>query len=164
MTLEQTQARVDDLSHRLASIEAVVDPDAKRAQIGELEQQVAEPNLWDDQARAQQLTSKLSALNADVDRLTSLRKRLDDAEVLAQLAAEAEDAESAAEADREVAGLSQEIETLEIRTLLSGEYDQREALITIRSEAGGVDAADWASMLLRMYERWADRHRYAYEV
>jgi len=164
MALEQTQARIDDLSRRLASIEAVVDPAAKRVQIAELEQQVSVPNLWDDQERAQQLTSKLSSLNADVDRVTSLRTRLDDAEVLAQLAAEADDADSAAEADREVAGLSQEIEALEIRTLLSGEYDQRDALITIRSEAGGVDAADWASMLLRMYERWADRHRYAYEV
>jgi len=164
MALEQTQARIDDLSHRLASIEAVVDPAAKRIQIGELEQQVSVPNLWDDQELAQKLTSKLSSLNADVERVTSLRARLDDAEVLAQLAAEAEDADSAAEADREVNVLSQEIEALEIRTLLSGEYDQRDALITIRSEAGGVDAADWASMLLRMYERWADRHRYAYEV
>ena len=164
MALEQTQTRIDDLSHRLASIEAVVDPGAKRAQIADLEQQVAAPNLWDDQERAQALTSKLSALNADVERVTSLRARLSDAEVLAQLAAEADDAESAAEADREVAGLATEIETLEVRTLLSGEYDERDALVTIRSEAGGVDAADWASMLLRMYERWADRHRYPYEV
>ena len=164
MAVEQTQALIDDLAHRLDSIEAVVDPDAKRTQISELELQVADPHLWDDQERAQQLTSKLSALNADVDRLTSLRSRLEDAEVLAQLAAEAQDAESAAEADREVAALATQIEALEIRTLLSGEYDQRDALITIRSEAGGVDAADWASMLLRMYERWADRHRYAYEV
>ena len=164
MALEQTQARIDDLAHRLASIEAVVDPDAKRVEIAELEQLVAAPDLWNDQERAQKLTSKLSALNADVERLTSLRSRLDDAEVLAQLAAEAGDADSAAEADREVALLADLIEALEIRTLLSGEYDERDALVTIRSEAGGVDAADWASMLLRMYERWADRHRYPYEV
>jgi len=164
VTLEQTQARIDDLSHRLASIEAVVDPAAKRVQIAELETQVAEPTLWDDQERAQRLTSKLSALNADVERVTSLRSRLADAEVLAQLAEEAGDDTEAAEADREVAALAAEIEALEIRTLLSGEYDDRDALVTIRSEAGGVDAADWASMLLRMYERWADRHRYDLEV
>ncbi|MCL2489770.1 MAG: peptide chain release factor 2 [Propionibacteriaceae bacterium] len=164
MTLEQTQARIDDLSHRLESIEVVVDPEAKRLQIAELEQQVSVPNLWEDSERAQQLTSKLSALNADVERVTSLRSRLGDAEVLAQLAAEADDAASAAEAENEVAALATEIEALEIRTLLSGEYDDRDALVTIRSEAGGVDAADWASMLLRMYERWADRHRYPYEV
>jgi len=164
MALEQTQARIDDLSHRLGSVEAVVDPDAKRAQIAALETLVAAPDLWNDQERAQTLTSKLSVLNADVDRVTSLRARLTDAEVLAQLAAEADDGDSAAEADREVAALTAEIEAIEVRTLLSGEYDERDALITIRSEAGGVDAADWASMLLRMYERWADRHRYAYEV
>jgi len=164
VALEQTQDRIDDLSHRLASIEAVVDPDAKRAEIAELEQQASVPNLWEDQTRAQALLSRMSVLKADVERVTSLRQRLDDAEVLAQLAAEAEDIDSAAEADREVGALADEIETLEIRTLLSGEYDDREALITIRSEAGGVDAADWASMLLRMYERWADRHDYKYEV
>ena len=164
MALEQTQTKIDDLSHRLASIESVVDPDAKLAEIAELEQQASVPDLWDDRERAQGLLSRMSALKADVERVTSLRHRLDDAEVLAQLAAEAEDVESAAEADREVGVLADEIETLEIRTLLSGEYDEREALITIRSEAGGVDAADWASMLLRMYERWADRHDYKYEV
>jgi len=164
VTYEQTQAQIDDLKRRLASVEAVVDPDAKRAQIAELETQVAAPDLWNDQERAQKLTSKLSALNADVDRVVGLKSRLDDAEVLAGLAAEADDQESAAEAEREVAALAAEIEALEIRTLLSGEYDERDALVTIRSEAGGVDAADWASMLLRMYERWADRHRYDYEV
>ena len=164
MTLEQTQARIDDLSHRLESIESVVDPDAKRVQIAELETQVAAPDLWDDQERAQRLTSKLSALNADVDRVTGLRSRLADAEVLAQLAEEAGDAAEAAEADREVAALATEIEALEIRTLLSGEYDDRDALMTIRSEAGGVDAADFAAMLLRMYERWAERHGYDIDV
>jgi len=164
MALEQTLALIDDLTNRLTSIEAVVDPEAKRTEIADLENQVSVPNLWDDQERAQRLTSRLSALNNDVDRLESLRSRLADSGVLAQLAAEADDQDSASEAESEVAELTAEIEALEVRTLLSGKYDDREALVTIRSEAGGVDAADWASMLFRMYQRWAEQHGFGVEV
>jgi len=161
---EQTTDVIDALDRSLASIEAVVDPDAKRAQIADLERQVSVPNLWDDPELAQQLTSKLSALHADIDRFEGLRARLDDARVLLELAGDEDDADAAAEAAREVAALRPEVEALEVRTLLSGEYDDRDALMTIRSEAGGVDAADFAAMLLRMYERWAERHNYAYDV
>jgi len=153
-----------DLDRSLSSIEAVVDPDAKRAEIADLEEQVAAPDLWDDQDNAQRVTSRLSALQGEVDRLSKLRGRLEDLEVLVELAAEEDDAESAAEAERELGSLQKAIEALEVRTLLSGEYDERDALITIRSEAGGVDAADFAEMLFRMYLRWAQRHSYPVEV
>ena len=75
-----------------------------------------------------------------------------------------DDAASRAEAETELSRLRGEISSLEIRTLLSGEYDERDALVTIRSEAGGVDAADFAEMLMRMYLRWAERHGYPAEV
>ena len=75
-----------------------------------------------------------------------------------------DDADSRAEVEAEVASLQKAIDELEVRTLLSGEYDAREALMTIRSEAGGVDAADFAEMLLRMYLRWAERHNYPVEA
>ncbi|MDR1078132.1 MAG: peptide chain release factor 2, partial [Propionibacteriaceae bacterium] len=87
-----------------------------------------------------------------------------DLAVLVDLAVEEDDPETLAEVGTGLNGLGPEIEALEVRTLLSGEYDDRDALITIRSEAGGVDAADFAEMLLRMYLRWADRHRYPVEV
>ena len=155
---------LSDLNQALGSIEAVVDPERKRAEIAELEQAVAAPDLWDDPDNAQQVTSRLSALQADVDRVVSLRSRLDDLAVLVELAQEEADPASLAEAETELAALQQAIEALEVRTLLSGEYDEREALVTIRSEAGGVDAADFAQMLLRMYLRWAERHHYNTEV
>ena len=164
MAVEQTTDVIDALDRSLASIEAVVDPAAKREQIADLERQVSVPNLWDDPELAQQLTSRLSALNADVDRVEGMRARLEDARVLLELATDEGDEDAAAEAAREVAALRPEVEALEVRTLLSGEYDHRDALMTIRSEAGGVDAADFAAMLLRMYERWAERHGYAYDV
>jgi peptide chain release factor 2 len=153
-----------DLDKALSSIEAVVNPDRKRAEIAELEQQVAAPDLWDDPDNAQRVTSRLSALQAEVDRVVRLRSQLDDLGVLVELGQEEGDQASLIESAETLTALQKAIEVLEVRTLLSGEYDEREALVTIRSEAGGVDAADFAAMLLRMYLRWAERHRYPTEV
>ena len=153
-----------DLDRSLSSIEAVVDPDRKRTEIAELEQQVAAPDLWDNQDNAQRVTSRLSTLQAEVDRLVGLRAQLEDIGALVELGQEEGDPASLAEAAEALTALQQAVEVLEVRTLLSGEYDERDALVTIRSEAGGIDAADFAAMLLRMYLRWAERHRYPTEV
>ncbi len=161
-----TQLR--ELRTKLESILEVSDLPRLEKQIAELSDQAAAPDLWDDPDRAQTVTSRLSHVQAEVERLTRARARLDDLEVLVELA-EAEDdaqtrAETLAEAERELDGLVRTLAELEVRTLLSGEYDDREALVTIRSEAGGVDAADFAEMLLRMYLRWAERHGFKTEV
>ncbi len=156
--------RLKQLGATLTSIEQVLDLDRIRTEIAELGEQVAAPDLWDDQANAQRVTGRLSVLQAELERVTGLRGRLEDAEVLAQLATEEGDSASQREADVELDRLSKSIEALEVRTLLSGEYDERDALVTIRSGAGGVDAADWAEMLMRMYLRWAERHKYPTEV
>ncbi len=153
-----------ELDQALSSIEAVVDPERKRAEIAELEGQAAAPDLWNDPDHAQRVTSRLSTLQSDVDRVVGLRSRLDDLAPLVELGQEEEDAASLAESEAELVALKKVIDALEVRTLLSGEYDERDALITIRSEAGGIDAADFAAMLLRMYLRWAERHHYATEV
>lgn len=156
--------RISDLGRSLASIEAVADLEKLRAEIAQLEEQVAAPDLWDDQENAQRVTSQLSTKQGEVDRLVGLRSRLDDAEVMLELADEESDADTRAEVAKELSRLAADIEALEVRTLLSGEYDPRDALVTIRAEAGGVDAADFAEMLMRMYLRWADRHGYATEI
>ena len=155
---------LNDLDKALTSIEAVVDPDRTRAEIAELQEQVAVPNLWDDPENAQRVTSRLSSLQAEIDRVANLRSRLDDLAVMVELGQEEGDAASLIESEAELASLRKAIDALEVRTLLSGEYDAREALVTIRSEAGGIDAADFAAMLLRMYLRWAERHHYTAEV
>jgi peptide chain release factor 2 len=156
--------QIKELSATLTSIEKVLDLDAMQAEIDELQEQVGAPDLWDDQANAQRVTGRLSTLQAQLERIQGLRGRLDDLDVLVELSQEEGDAESLAEADAELVKLHQAIESLEVRTLLSGEYDEREALVTIRSGAGGVDAADFAEMLQRMYVRWAERHSYPVEV
>ena len=155
-------AAFKDLATTLESIEAVVDMDRLRATIADLSVAAAAPDLWNDQDNAQAVTSKLSHAQAELARVQGLRQRLDDLEVLFELGEE--DAATLDEAHGEMASLSRDIEAMEVRTLLSGPYDEREALITIRSEAGGVDAADFAEMLLRMYLRWAERHDYPTEV
>jgi peptide chain release factor 2 len=157
-------AELKDLSATLAGIEKVLDLDKLRREAADLEQQASAPDLWDNPDRAQQVTSRLSYAQGEIRRVEELRRRVDDAQVLWEMAEEADDADSRTEAEAEATGLRKSIDELEVRTLLSGPYDAREALVTIRSEAGGVDAADFAEMLLRMYLRWAERHNYATDV
>ncbi|RAU96008.1 peptide chain release factor 2 [Mycolicibacter senuensis] len=161
------QPDIAALDATLTTVERVLDVDGLRSRIDKLEHEASAPNLWDDQTRAQRVTSELSHAQGELRRVEELRRRLDDLPVLYELAAE-EDGQTAAdalaEADAELASLRADIEAMEVRTLLSGEYDEREALVTIRSGAGGVDAADWAEMLMRMYIRWAEKHNYGVEV
>lgn len=159
-----------DLEGTLTTIERVLDLDELDSRARELEDQAADPSLWDDPDHAQQVTSELSRVQAKLKKIRELRQRLEDLPVLYNMAeeeaagdpAEAEDA--VAMANEERSALRAAIESLEITTMLSGEYDQREALVNIRSGAGGVDAADWAEMLLRMYTRWAEQHRHKVDI
>ncbi|OBF65484.1 peptide chain release factor 2 [Mycobacterium sp. 852002-51971_SCH5477799-a] len=160
------QADIAALDATLTTVERVLDVDGLRTRIEKLEHEASDPQLWDDQARAQRVTSELSHAQGELRRVEELRGRLDDLPVLYELAAEeGEGADDAlVEADAELKALRADIEATEVRTLLSGDYDEREALVTIRSGAGGVDAADWAEMLMRMYIRWAEQHKYPVEV
>ncbi len=160
------RAELAALDSTLTTVERVLDVHGLRGRIEKLEHEASDPNLWDDQARAQRVTSELSHAQGELRRIQELRQRLDDLPVLYELAAEEGEgaADAFAEADAELTSLRAAIEATEVRTLLSGEYDEREALLTIRSGAGGVDAADWAEMLMRMYIRWAEQHKYPVEV
>ncbi len=164
MTAADYAEQLKSLDATMRNIEAVLDLDRLRADRAALEEAASAPNRWDDQARAQQVTSRLSYVQGEITKLERLRARLDDAAVLLDLAVAEDDAGSLAEVASEITALTKAIDELEIRTLLSGEYDSREALVTIRSGAGGVDAADFAEMLMRMYLRWAERHGYPTEV
>lgn len=137
---------------------------ALKAEIAELSERAAAPDLWDDPEVAQGVTSALSHRQAELARLERMRGRLDDLEVLVELANEADDDATRGEAQTELESVRVALGELEVRTLLSGEYDAREALVTIRAEAGGVDAADFAEMLLRMYLRWCERKEYRTQV
>ncbi len=161
------QADIAALDSTLTTVERVLDVDGLRGRIEKLEHEASDPKLWDDQARAQKVTSELSHTQGELRRVEELRQRLADLPVLYEMAEEeggsSGDA-AQAEADAEYKKLQEDIAAMEVRTLLGGEYDEREALVSIRSGAGGVDAADWAEMLMRMYIRWAEQHKYSVEV
>jgi peptide chain release factor 2 len=156
--------RLHDLDRTLRGIEQVLDLERLRARRDELEREASQPDLWDDQANAQRVTSHLSHLTGEIVNLEALRRQLDDAQVLRELATSEGDDTSLAEVGAEITSLARAISELETRTLLSGEFDSREAVVAIRSGAGGVDAADFAEMLLRMYLRWAERRGYPTEI
>ena len=158
------ETQIKQLQATMHTIEQVLDVDDMRKEIAELGEQVAAPDLWDDQANAQKITGRLSALQGELERFTSLQSRIDDLGVLLELSREVSDEESLRDVEAELQRIHKSVEQLEVRTLLSGEYDAREALVTIRSGAGGVDAADFAEMLMRMYTRWAERNKYPVEV
>jgi peptide chain release factor 2 len=155
---------IKQLQATMSTIRQVLDLDGMRREIADLGEQVAAPDLWDDQDNATRVTGRLSALQGELDRFSELDSRIEDLGALVELGQEEDDAASLAEAETELAKVKKSVEALEVRTLLSGEYDAREALITIRSGAGGVDAADFAEMLMRMYTRWAEQHKYSVEV
>ncbi|OYX56558.1 MAG: peptide chain release factor 2 [Micrococcales bacterium 32-70-13] len=143
-----------------ADIRAVVDVERLEADIAVLSEQAGAPDLWDDTANAQKVTSALSHRQSELKRITELQAKLDDLDVLIEMAREADDADAAAEAASELDGIEKALADMEVQTLLDGEYDARPAVVTIRAGAGGVDAADFADMLLRMYLRWAEQHKY----
>ena len=157
-------AEIDSLRHTLASIEQVSDLDRIKADIAELEQQASAPDLWDDPEEAQKVTSKLSHRQTDLKRITSLESRIEDLETMVELAAEEDEPSLLDDANQELTSIRKALEELEVVTLLSGEYDQRDAVVTIRAGAGGVDAADFAETLMRMYLRWAEQRGWSTKV
>jgi peptide chain release factor 2 len=129
-----------------------------------LEQQVADPSLWEDPERAQRLTRRLSRIRADLDRFESLDRRLADARAMEELLSAETDRELSADLERSLSELEAEMEKLELATLLSGEYDANDAIATLHAGAGGTESQDWAEMLLRMYLRWAEREHLGVEL
>lgn len=158
-----TQA-IGEARAKYDSIAKALDVDRLRADIKELEKQAAAPGLWDDPENAQKVTSKLSATESQLKRLTSAGQRIDDVETLVELGREEEDQDSLDDAQHEIGEIKKDLDQMEIQTLLDGEYDERSAVVTIRSGAGGVDAADFAQMLLRMYLRYCERNGFKAKV
>lgn len=146
------------------TISGAVRPEKLRVKIATLEKQAAAPDLWNDTDHAQEVTSALSSAQAQLRRVDEMKQRIDDCETLNQLGTEMDDPDSVKEAKKDLKQIAKDLKDLEISTLLDGEYDERQAVVTIRSGAGGTDATDFAHMLLRMYLRWAERHGYKTRV
>ncbi|WP_306232050.1 peptide chain release factor 2 [Agrococcus beijingensis] len=146
------------LRSTFSDIKAVADVEKIAADIERLSAAAGVPDLWDDPDAAQKITSQLSHAQTDLRRLTEAEARIDDLEVLVEMANEEGDEATQNEAKKELASLQRLVADMEIQTLLDGEFDPLPAVVTIRAGAGGVDASDFAEMLLRMYLRYAEQH------
>jgi peptide chain release factor 2 len=139
----------------------IFDLDGKRSRLAELERLIADPTLWDDPRRAATLTQEAARLRDDITAWETLTRRASDVTELAALADAEEDESMSAELTAEVAALEREIAEREVDLLYSDPYTDHAALLSVHAGAGGTDSQDWAEMLLRMYLRWAEQHRYA---
>lgn len=164
------QAEIDSLRKTFQQISAVTNPEELKASIAQLTEESSAPDLWDDPEKAQAVTSKLSHAQSELDKITKMDERIGDLSALLEMAQEEAESdpdmaqELYSDLDGELAACSKDLSELQIRTLLAGKYDERDAVVTIRSGAGGVDAADFAQMLQRMYLRWAERSGYGAKV
>lgn len=140
------------------------DVEGKQAELDELKHAAAAPDLWDDQEKALAVTRRLSRFEATIDRIASLEQRIDDAEVLLDLALEEDDADAASEVVQELTATEATLLALERETLFFGEYDDAPAIVSINAGAGGVDAHDWAEIMLRMYVRYLERSGLSFEI
>jgi peptide chain release factor 2 len=162
---------VEDLSDdlkglraRLGEAEATLGIGALRDRLAVLEEKASAPGLWDDPDAARLVTTELAQVRDDVDLLEGLGRRLSDAEVLHELAREEGDDDALGETAEAVGRLGRELDELELRSLFTGDHDERDAVCEVHSGAGGTDSQDWAEMLFRMYLRWAERRGFAVEV
>jgi peptide chain release factor 2 len=152
------------LRRRLGEAGKYLDLDGKRARLVALEKEVGRPDLWDDPAEARAVTTEYQRVKDDVDTLERLAGRLEDAETLYGLAVEEGDESLEGEIESAVSDLQRSFNALELRSLFSGEHDERDAICNVQAGAGGTDAQDWAQMMVRMYQRWAERKGLGFEV
>jgi peptide chain release factor 2 len=152
-----------DARKRLGDAEQYLRIDELRARRPLLETEASRPDLWDDPDAARRVTGELAAVTDDLDQLDRLTAELDDAETLHELAREVDDATQEPEIEAALASIDGELRQLELRSMFSGEHDERDALCTIQAGEGGADAQDWAEMLYRMYVRWAEGRGFSVE-
>ena len=160
---------IEELESRWEAARDYLKMDASRARHALLSELAADPNLWDDQDHAREVTTEFGRLANDLDSFDALRRELDDAVVLAEFARESLDS---GEPDRAtfdelteaVDDLQRDIAALEVQSLFSGPYDENAAIVDLHAGAGGTDAQDWTEMLLRMYSRWAERRGFSVEI
>lgn len=157
-------SEIKQIRGTFATIAEVTDVPKLDKEIEQLEKDVQDPNLWDNPDAAQKLTSALSRKQAQRTRIQSIASRLDDLEVLIELANSESDKLAATEATNELESLRKLVAEQEVETLLNGEYDSRAAIVTIRSGAGGDDATDFAEMLMRMYLRYSEKQGWPAQV
>ena len=153
-----------EVRRRVEEAAAYLKIDESRTRLAELEIEVAKPDLWNDQENAKRVNTEYSNLKGDLEEFTSLASAVDDLEVLHEMAREIDDASQEPELESGIASVRAKLDALDLRSLFTGEHDEADAIVQINAKDGGVDAQDWSEMLLRMYQRWAERKGFTVEI
>ena len=153
-----------ELSRRLGEAEGYLKIEPNRARLTELELEVGRPDLWEDPERAKRINAEYAAIRDDLATHDALAQELEDTEVLHEMAREEDDASQEADIDAAIASITARLDELDLRSLFTGEHDEADCIVAINAKDGGVDAQDWAEILLRMYSRWAERRGFGFEV
>jgi peptide chain release factor 2 len=153
-----------ELRRRLDEARSYLNIDTGRVRLGELEVAISEPNLWDDQDRAKKVNSEYANLKGDLGEYDALASLIDDFEVLAEMAREEGDESQEPEIEAGIASIAKQFDGLELRSLFTGSHDAGDCIVQINAKDGGVDAQDWAEMLLRMFQRWSERRGFEFEL
>ncbi|MGB2159762.1 MAG: PCRF domain-containing protein, partial [Candidatus Puniceispirillaceae bacterium] len=160
----ETQAQIDIVTTAIDLLRKHVDFEAASARLAELEALSADGDFWNDQAAAQEAMREKNRLQRQIDVIRSLQTELDDAVGLIELGEMEGDDEVVAEAEASLATLVTTAEKRQLESLLSGEADGNDCFLEIHAGAGGTEAQDWASMLVRMYSRWCERRGFKLQM
>jgi peptide chain release factor 2 len=153
-----------ELRRRLGEAETYLRIGTSRERLAELELEVSRPDLWDDQDLAKKINTEYANVKSDIDTFDQIQSDLDDAELLHEMAREADDESQEADIAASVSSVGARLRQLDLRSLFTGEHDEAGCIVQINAKDGGVDAQDWAEILLRMYSRWAERRGFGLEV
>lgn len=160
LEFEELSQRLSQFEEPIENLKEALDIENVKLQVVELEKQSTAPDFWDDMANSQKVMQKIGALKAKIASYEDLKNDFEDAMVMIELANEEEDESLIDECTASVDEIEKRIESLTLSTLLSGEFDDSNAILTFHAGAGGTEAQDWAEMLFRMYNRWGERHGY----
>jgi len=153
-----------EVGRRLGEARGYLKIDTQRELFRELEVEVSRPDLWDDQENAKRLNAEYANVKGDIDQFDSLSRQLEDVEVLHEMAREVDDASQEPDIEGGIATIADALSVLEMRSLFIGEHDEADCIVQINAKDGGVDAQDWSEILLRMYQRWAERRGFSVEI
>ncbi len=162
--IENRTADIAALRDRVATMAEYLHIEAKRAELAALDGRSAEPGFWDDQASAQAVMAQASGLRDEIETYESVCGLLDDAEVANELALAEEDEDLGAEVADTLASVVSRIDSLEVSSWFTGEFDAGDAIVTVTPGQGGLEAQDWAEMLLRMYTKYAERKKWKLDL
>ena len=164
ITIDELKAKLGGMKTAVDDLRDALSIEASEKRLAELEHQMTMPGFYDDQARSQKIISEMGEVKNKLERFGKLKTQYEEAETLLEMIEEENDPSLATEGEEAVNGVEKSIDELQLMTMLNGEYDHNNAILTFHAGTGGTEAQDWAEMLYRMYNKWAQAHGMTVEV